>query len=426
MEPITQVQQIEPGLIIADANSRYGLKQTRIDSLSAGITAYGSVHTPLHVETLAEPVGGKPYRVITGHYRHASVTGLNESGAGLPLPCIVHPPLTPAERLALQLSENMERENQSPMDMAVAMQAMLDTGSTKEQVRAAFARPGGRKGNVVQPASNSFVNMTLSFLSLPKAIQTKIHSGLVGVAAAYELTKVSPEKRQAVLEKAESARLEQVNQDDKDEEKFLSTGKKAREAEAKVEADRAALAIAKELAAKAEADLKERQAVAVRAYEATRAAEATKDADAKKKAAAVQKEAEAEVQVVLKAISTSQKQVEKLEKTVESASKHAADRAKALKKAREEAAKKVKVKGATPAQIKKAAAAVDATGHQALNASEMRKTVAALCLAGGHPKVIAIGQAFQQCFSGVGTEKSLYDALVIIVGAPKLITKPAV
>ena len=415
MESLHEIQQIEPGLIIADANSRFGLKQTRIDSLSAGITAYGSVHTPLHIETLAEPVGGKPYRVITGHYRHASVTGLNESGAGLPLPCIVHPPMTPAERLALQLSENMERENQSPMDVAVAMQAMIDTGSTKDQVRAAFARPGGRKGNVVQPASNSFVNMTLSFLSLPKAIQAKIHSGLVGVAAAYELTKVSPEKRQAVLDKAEAARLEQVNQDDKDEEKFLSTGKKAREAEAKIEADRVALAIAKELATKAATDLATSQAAAVEAYKATKLAEASKDAEVKKKAAVNQKEAEAAVQVVLKAISTSQKQVEKLEKTVESASKHAADRAKVLKKAREEAAKKVKVKGATPAQIKKAAAAVDATGHQALNAADMRKVVGALMLPGGDPKIIAIGQAFQQCFSGVGTEKSLYNALKLIV-----------
>lgn len=84
--------------------------------------------------------------------------------------------------------------NRSPIDEALEIRRLIQQGVSKMEIRKMFARPGGRKGFKSMPVSNSFINMRLSFLDLPKAIQEKIHDGRLGVAAAYELTKVTTGK----------------------------------------------------------------------------------------------------------------------------------------------------------------------------------------------------------------------------------------
>src|SRR5207249_5746573 len=55
-----------------------------------------------------------------------SVEKLNkEQGAGLTVPAIVRPLADDTLRLKHQLTENMDRENQSPMDQAVAIDKLL-------------------------------------------------------------------------------------------------------------------------------------------------------------------------------------------------------------------------------------------------------------------------------------------------------------
>jgi ParB-like chromosome segregation protein Spo0J len=258
MEAQTEVQitQLDPQTVLADDNSRFGLKQSRIDTLAEAILEAGQVNDAVEVEPLTEPVEGKQYCLTVGHYRHAAVLALNAQGAGMTLPAIIRV-RSAVDRLKRQVSENLDRENQSPMDQAVAMKRLLDAGVSKMDVRKMYSKPGGRKGNKVQPLSNSSLNMTISFLDLPKSIQTKIHEGLVGVGAAYELTKVPPDKRAAVLERAEAERISALEAEEKADEKFLAAEAKKEEANKKqqdLEAEQTAAKAAFEAAQKTAAD----------------------------------------------------------------------------------------------------------------------------------------------------------------------------
>ena len=274
----SQVTPIEPGLILADDNARFGLKQTRIDSLAQDIVYQGGIQVPLEVEKLDTPADGKEYRLTKGHYRLAAATQLNaEQDAGLQVPCIIRTPASGLDRLKLQLSENLERENLSPMDVAVAIKRLLDAGVSKMDVRNIFRRAGGRKGLKLQPASNSFINMMLSFLEFPKATQEKIHDGRVPVSAAYELSKSPREKWDKILADAEADRLSEIDREEKDEEKFLEREKKLAEATQKEKEALAAVEKQKALVEAADKAAHEKGQKAVELFKATKEAKTKVD-----------------------------------------------------------------------------------------------------------------------------------------------------
>lgn len=405
--------QLDPALILADDNTRFNLKESRIQSLAESIIAQGGVMEPVEVEPLAEANNGFTYRLTTGFYRHAAAKYLNATqAAGLLVPAMVHVNPTPVDRLKRQLVENMERENQSPMDQAIAIKKLLDAGVSKMDVRMIFSRPGGRKGNKVQPASNSFVNMTQSFLDLPKGIQEKIHSGAVGVAAAYELTKVDPEKRTAVLERAESERQRALEREEKDEEKLLAEEKKHAEATEKKAKIQEALSKTEAANKEAQDKLHKLTEQATEAFKASRAKFDTPKA--KKEAESVFKTAEQARKVAEADAAQTQEEYERQFKNFTKLETAASDRAKQLKEARAAkatgAAKPSEKVGS--GDVKKAAAATGASiGNVPLNASEMRKVITELCLPGSHEGVRQIGEHFRSCFSGITTDKQLYKAL---------------
>jgi ParB/RepB/Spo0J family partition protein len=414
--PNGELVRLDPTSILADNNTRYGLKQSRVDSLAKSILDRGEVLEPVEVEPYQGQEGFK-YRLTTGFYRLAAVLSLNATGAGLQIPAIVRSTPTPQERLRRQLAENMERENQSPMDQAVAIKSLLDNGLSKMEVREIFSRPGGRKGNAVQPASNSFINMTLSFLDLPKAVQTKIHEGKVGVAAAYELTKVAPEKRAAVLERAEAERQKSLEQEEKDEEKLLAQEK--RQATEKAARDKilGEVQAAEKKVTDAKALLDEKTVAAGRAYDLSKSK--LPDAKAKKEAASTFKKAEQDRQVAEADLLAAQKEHDELRERFEKREALIAEKAAKLKAARAGApAGAAASKGGAvgSADIQKAAVQEGAsTQYVPLNAQEMRKVVSELALPGGDAKVVSIGEAFKRCFAGETTDKELYRALVKIV-----------
>lgn len=403
--------QLDPGVILAESNSRYGLKQLRIDSLKQSILEQGGVMQPVEVEPLDKPVDGKVYRLTAGFYRHAAVTDLNTSaGAGLTLPAMVRPLGDETLRLKRQLAENMERENQSPMDKAIAIKKLEDAGVSRAEIKKIFSTPGGRKGLVMQPASNSFVNMTLSFLDLPKSIQEKIHDGRVGVGAAYELTKVKPEDRAAVLEKAETARLKIIDNEEADEKKYLATEAKMQEAHAKeIEvAEKLKATEAQIEAAKAEKEAK--AAAALEAYKLATAAKGEEKAKADEHLKAI----EADSKAADKRLEGLNKEVTKLSAQSEKVSALAAQKAAQLANARKAKTAEGKKKPTTAAEVKKAAAEGD--GPVQLTANEMRRTIKDLTAPGAFPKVREIAIAIQECFAGGITDRQLYTKLAVITG----------
>lgn len=414
--PSNEMVRLDPAVILADSNTRFSLKPSRVESLAKSILDRGEVLEPVEVEPLAEASNGQQYRLTTGFYRLAAVTSLNATGAGLLIPAIVRPIPTPQERLRRQLAENMERENQSPMDQAVAIQSLLTNGLTKMEVREIFARPGGRKGNKVQPASNSFVNMTLSFLELPKGIQEKIHDGRVGVAAAYELTKVPADKRQMVLEKAEEERQKALEREERDEEKLLAAEKKQAEEKTSRDAALKGVTDAEAIVEASKAKLAAATKTAELAYDHSKSK--LPDAKAKKEAVSAFKKAEQDRQLAEADLIAVSKEHEDLREKFEKREALIAEKAAKLKAARAGApAGNAKGNDAVgSSDVKKAAASTGvSTSYVPLNASEMRKVVSELALPGGDTNVVAIGQAFQRCFAGETTDKELYKELVKIV-----------
>lgn len=422
------ILNIDPTSILADDadNIRYGLKRSRVDSLKTDILNYGGIHTPGEVEPLTPPQNGKKYRLTVGKYRHAAITELNaQDGAGLLFPAIVKNSGTPVDRIKRQISENNERESMSPLDTAVAIKKLLDNGVNKSEIRTIFARPGGKKGTEVVPASNAWVNMTLSFLQLSKPIQEKIHLGLVGVAAAYELTKVSPDKQKAVLERAEEARVKEQESESKMEERLLNDEKRTKAAQDKVEAKAMLLSVTKDELGVAEVQLKEKLGASVAAYQANQSLPKDAPAEAKKQAEEAWLALEADVKGAKKLVADKKAAIAKLETVVSGTTKVAEDLKKRLENARLAKSKGKTAAGPTSRAVKQAAKAEGDGNHVALSLAEIRVAVAAMARS-GFPTVKRIGKELTACFDGITTDKMMIEAVAIMVGdkpAPKV--KPA-
>lgn len=411
-----ELVQLDPAVILAsaDENARFGLKAQRVKDLAADILEKG-IMQPVEVEPLEEPVNGCQYRLTTGFYRHAAVTSLNKEGAGLSLPAIVHSSDNSTARLRRQLAENMERENQSPMDKAVAINKLVEAGVPKPEIRNIFRTVGGRKGNQVQPASNSYINILLSFLEFPKAIQAKLHEGTLGVAAGYELAKLPKDKWQAVLDRAEAERVKAVEREEADDNKLLEEEKRRLANEAKAKETEAELEKAKkavEEAAKAAAD---KSNAAAELYKAAKQAKAKKD---KEEAEAAFKAAEEEQNAALKASKEAEKAVEKLEGKAAKIQEQQEKQAARLKAARE-ALKGGKKEAVSSGEIQKAAAKEGVEGKAKLKGAEMREYIRVMSLPGNYPKVQAIGEIILKAFDSEITDKQMYSAVAKITGEYK-------
>lgn len=222
----------DPAMITVGDNTRLKLKQSRVDLLAEDIRERGKVLEPVGVE---EMVGGG-FELIYGKYRHAAVTKLNADGVDIQLPAIVYAGLDTVERLKMQVSENLKREDLSLVDKALAMKALLDKGQSKVQVRNFFSAAGGRKGNAIQPMSNVYVNDHLFILTLPKSLQDKIDDGIIPISTVKRLIHVKPELRESVVKQAEATRAAELEAEEKAEDKYVKSANKEMEAEEKAEA----------------------------------------------------------------------------------------------------------------------------------------------------------------------------------------------
>lgn len=408
-----QIQYADPAAFHVGENTRYNLKQSRIDSLAAAILEDGRILQPIEVRELED---GTP-DITSGFYRHAAALKLNGSGAGILVPYIVRN-VDDKTRLMHQLSENMERENQSPMDMAIAIKALMDAGVERKEIRRIFARPGGQKGTEVQPASNAWLNIIVGLLDLPKPIQQKIHSGLVGISGAYELGKVPPEKRQAVLARIEDARTKAVEQEAKDEEAYLKAESKVTEVEEKLQTVtteegelRTAIDASLALVKSSTKEFRDLQKIDYLNLE-----DAAKQEHRKKLT---------EAEGIVKAAQKSEKDAKnKLAKLLEGkrklvdATTEARERLEAAKKAKGFPKKKNQTVGAD--EVKTAAAAEGVgTGFVALTASEMRGAIKEIAKEPGNPRVAAIGMVLERIFSGELTTKAGIKEITAYVTAPQ-------
>lgn len=399
-----QIVYLDPAKVLADDNTRFNLKASRVQSLKDSILSQGLILEPVEVEELE---GDKlhTHRLTSGFYRHAAAKSLNtEEKMGLLLPCIVRDHLEGAARTQRQLAENMERENQSPMDRAVAIRKLLDQEVPRVEIRKIFSVTGGRKGNQTSPMSNAMMNIYLNLLDLPKTIQAKIHDGLIGVEGAYMLGRVPPDKRAAVLERAEAARIAQITMDEKEEARFLESERKAAEATARVG----------ELVQSAEdikADVLKAEALVLeKTKEHTRLRNALLASDTP----ATKEEVEvvnAAAQDVKSAQKLKKDATNKLAKTL--TDKNKAEELAASHRKKLEEARKAKKKGANGKPLGKSDVAKAAkeegtkAGFVPLNINDIRQTLKDFVNGkeGADDRVAMIATLFKACFDGKDTPK---------------------
>jgi hypothetical protein len=414
-----KIMYIAPEGLLADNAIRFGLKQSRVESLMASILEKGGVMTPLEVEPTED---NGVYRITDGEYRKTAVERLNkEQGAGLTLPCIIVPNATPLERLKRQLTFNYERENMSPMDTATAIKALLDMSVPRIEIRTMFSRPSSKKGGKVQPASNAYINMLADFLLFSKSVQNKIHLGEIGIEAAYMLTKVlkkDPAKLQSVIDELDLQRKKTLEAEEKDEEKYLASVKKEEEAKAALEvtqkeADASAQKFSEvsakfDEAAKLEAEAYSKSVAAKKADKETRAAAEKEFNDAKAASATLLKEAD-----------EAKKAADKLKAKLASAQEKAEEQRKKLEAARKVQGKAGKATNKADVQTAAKKLEVDGAGHQALKLQEIRDFIRDGAAAGNYPKVQAIFKAVESCIQGIGTPKDAFKEVAKITGEYK-------
>lgn len=130
--------------------------KTRIERLAQSIKAEGLLQ-PLVVT----PRNGK-YMVVCGErrFRAAQLLKLNQ------VPCVVRSNVNEKEMLELSITENLQREDLTPMDEARALKTLIDTrGYTQLQV-------AKRLG-----LSEAAVNFKLGLLKLTPELQKSVHKG---------------------------------------------------------------------------------------------------------------------------------------------------------------------------------------------------------------------------------------------------------
>lgn len=411
------VQEIPLSAIKVADNVRFGLKKTRIESLAASIAEKGLL-SPLVVEPLNPPENGFEYKLAMGNYRFAAITQLNSTGAGiLTVPASIVPAASAADRIKLQLTENNERENMSPMDKGVAIKALFDANVPRPEIRGLFSTPGGRKGTLKnQAASNAHINMMMSFLDFPKAIQEKIHDGRITTGFAYELHRRPKEQWETVLADAEAFRVKGIDQEEKDEAKYLEAEKKAAESEQKVKEVETELDAANTKLAEASAKADEAAETEVKALKAARAG-ASNDEDKAKKAADLKAAMEA-AKLSIKEAEAAKALAAKLEAKRIAARAIMDEKYRRLQDARAKAQKKGAKVGT--GDLKKSEDKKDKPeGALPLNSTQMREVINTWCLPGSFPKVQAIALLIKNVFDGLPgclTDKQALSRIAVITG----------
>jgi hypothetical protein len=367
-------------------------------------------------------VDGFHYRRVTGGYRLAALSWLNENDEEWKANCppyiavFVQPTESAVSRLDIQVMENMSRQNMSPIDTAIAAQAYLDAELTKTEVCEKLGRPGGRKGFKIQPLSNASLNDYLRLLDFTQPIQDKIDNGTLSMASALTLWDYPKEQWAEILEEEERVRLAAIDKQEARDERFDARERKEALAEEKKTQEENALATAKQQLAAAKASKVERKEAMKPLAQALAAANKEGTKEEKEAARKAHAAAQHALSAAEKAVGTLTEQVERQAQRLEK--RDAPPEPKA--KAKEAKGKKSKAQPpkTTPRTIAKAAAAVGAEssgGRKVLNARDMAEAINDLTKA-AYPKVKAIGKVIERMRLSELTPSQAVGELALITG----------
>ena len=159
---------------------------------------------------LTRPLPDRRLEVVGGFRRMRAAMWLIESGTcpDFKVKYVVSR-LSDAEAALVNLSENMQREDPRPIQLAHAVRSLVeDYGLSMKQVAGRLKR------------SESWLNNLLTLVMLPSGIQASVASGQTPVAAALELVKLPTDQQVTVFdalakggEKITAAKVKQKRQE---------------------------------------------------------------------------------------------------------------------------------------------------------------------------------------------------------------------
>lgn len=175
------VARIDPGV-----NVRTSETLDEDEELATSMEEVG-VLQPIRVR----PDGDGGYRLIVGYRRYAAAMLAGIAA----LPAIVDErPVDPTRDAIDQLTENIQRQDLNPMDVAVALQRIMATSPALSA--AALARQLGK--------NKGWAHHHLGLLRLDPEVQTKIRAGKVTMAHAIPIVALPPVEQMRLARMAES------------------------------------------------------------------------------------------------------------------------------------------------------------------------------------------------------------------------------
>lgn len=199
----------------------------RIEELANTIDAIGQMDAGIVVATANSKSG--QFVLIAGHRRRRAILALNEKRTAQNKPLIrmrVVVDRTGGDNLRKAILNNVQRENESPMDIAMLCQRL------RESYNYPAGLPGAKKVAAYMGVSVTTVTQHERFLGANKDLQNNLHSGNISAQSAFELMAVKPEKVKQVI-----ARATEIQADQFEQEKFTAetNGKKKPEAKKTIE-----------------------------------------------------------------------------------------------------------------------------------------------------------------------------------------------
>jgi ParB family chromosome partitioning protein len=179
---IRNAMEIPIDRIVSDPNQpRKTFPQGSLDELAASLAADGQLQ-PILVRWVEEI---NSYKIIAGNRRHTAARQANLKT----MHCIVvERDLTEVEIRALQLIENIHRQDLNALEKARAFRELMEEHKCSQRELAKIVH-----------LDVATVNATLALLSLPADIQEKVSSGAISPSVASEIAKMKDQESQHEL-----------------------------------------------------------------------------------------------------------------------------------------------------------------------------------------------------------------------------------
>jgi ParB/RepB/Spo0J family partition protein len=166
---INNARLIPIGDIIPDPNQpRTTFDQAKLEELAESIKTNGIIE-PINVRFIE---GQAIYQIVTGErrFRAARIAGINE------IPCMIKD-INEQEAPILQVIENQQRENLTPIEEATSIKRLLDSGLTQTEISKQIGK------------SQPYISQTQKLLTLPKSILEEAGTAEISKEQLLQLTK---------------------------------------------------------------------------------------------------------------------------------------------------------------------------------------------------------------------------------------------